>query len=213
VVATGFGDFHRIRRMSAADDAAKRDAHLIERTLTSEVVHAGIFFDVKRDSVALPGGGEALREYILHPGAVMVVPIADDGRLVMERQYRHAVGRVLLEFPAGKLDPGEAALDCGVRELAEETGYRASEWARAGILHNAVGYSNEGIEIWFARGLTAGAVSPDVGEHIEVVLVDEDELDRAVHAGDVTDAKTLVGLMWLKNWRAGRWPLQWSSAR
>ncbi len=93
----------------------------------------------------------------MHPGAVMVVPLLDDGRLVMERQYRYPMARVLLEFPAGKIDPGESPFACALRELAEETGYRAREWARAGVLHNAVAYSTEGIEIWFARGLSAGA--------------------------------------------------------
>ena len=86
----------------------------------------------------------------------MIVALADDGRLVVERQYRYPMARVMLEFPAGKLDAGEPPLACAVRELAEETGYRAAEWARAGILHNAIAYSTEGIEVWFARGLVPG---------------------------------------------------------
>ncbi len=185
------------------------DEHLIERQARGEQVFHGRLLDVRRDTVLLPDGAQATREYIVHPGAVMVVPLLDDGRLLMERQFRYPVGQVLLEFPAGKLDPGERVQTCAQRELAEETGYRAREWARAGVLHNAPAYANEVIEIWFARGLQAGARSLDVGEFIEVLPLDEAELDAAAGRGEVTDAKTLVGLLWLQKWRAGRWPLQW----
>jgi ADP-ribose pyrophosphatase len=188
-----------------ADD----DRHLIERTVASEQVWSGRFLDVRRDTVALPDGQHVTREYIVHPGAVMMVPILDDGRLVMERQHRYPMGRVMLEFPAGKLDAGEPPFDCAVRELAEETGFRAREWARAGILHNAIAYSNEGIEIWFARGLQAGAAQLDAEEFLEVVIVSEPHLDTLVARGEVTDAKTLIGLLWLQKWRSGLWPLHW----
>jgi len=134
-----------------------------------------------------------------------------DGRLVMERQYRYPMGRVMLEFPAGKIDTGEAPFACAVRELAEETGYRAAEWARAGILHNAIAYSTEGIEIWFARGLVAGAAKPDAGEFLETVLHTPAELDAMAGSGEVTDAKTLIGLLWLQKWQAGQWPLVWQT--
>ncbi len=187
------------------------DAHLRESTLDSQQVYQGRFLDVRQDRVRLPDAGEATREYIRHPGAVMVVPLLDDGRLVMERQWRYPLGRVMLEFPAGKLDAGEAPLACGVRELAEETGYRAREWARGGVIHNAIAYSNEAIEIWFARGLAAGPASLDAGEFLEVLLLSEAELAGAARRGEVTDAKTLIGLAWLQNWRAGTWPLEWAS--
>ncbi len=185
------------------------DDHLTEHRLSTELIHDGLFFSLHRDRVRMPNGAEALREYIVHPGAVMMVPIADDGRLVMERQFRYPMHRVMLEFPAGKLDRGEAPFDCAVRELAEETGYTAREWARAGVLHNAIAYSTEGIEVWFARGLIAGSERLDAGEHLDVVLLTEAELERAARDGAVTDAKTLTGLLWLQNWRAGRWPLRW----
>ena len=133
------------------------EAHLREEQVSGQQVFSGRLLDVRCDTVRLPNGHLATREYIVHPGAVMVVPILDDGRLVVERQYRYPLGRVMLEFPAGKLEHREPPLNCAVRELAEETGYRASEWARAGVLHNAIAYSSEGIEVWFARGLTAGA--------------------------------------------------------
>ena len=121
------------------------DAHLKETLVRAEQAWHGRFLDVRRDTVALPDGKQATREYIKHPGAVMVVPLLPDGRVLMERQFRHPMQRVMLEFPAGKIDPGEAPFTCAVRELAEETGYRAAEWARAGILHNAIAYSTEGI--------------------------------------------------------------------
>lgn len=186
--------------------------HLVERLLDSEQVFQGHFLDVRRDRVALPDGGIATREYIRHPGAVMVVPLLEDGRLLMERQYRHPMRRVMLEFPAGKLDAGEDPLACGRRELLEETGYSAAEWAYAGVLHNAIAYSDEGIHIFFARGLTRGSQQLDEGEFLELVTHSVDDLDRLAAAGELTDAKTLIGLLWLQRWRQGAWPLDWRRA-
>ena len=188
------------------------DAHLVEHRIDSEVRLSGGFLTVLRDRVRLPDGATATREYIRHPGAVAVVPILDDGRLVLVRQYRHPVGRVLLEWPAGKLDGGEPVLACAVRELREETGYRAREWARAGVFHNACAYSDEGIEIWFARGLVEGAASLDAGEFVEVRLLDADALQALVLSGEVTDMKTVLGLLWLQRWRCGGWSADWQPA-
>jgi ADP-ribose pyrophosphatase len=185
------------------------DAHLREDVVQSTQVYRGAFLDVRRDEVRLPDGSTATREYIVHPGAVMIVPVLDDGRLVVERQWRYPLARTMLEFPAGKLEVGEPPLTCAVRELAEETGYRAAEWARAGILHNAIAYSNEGIEVWFARGLTPGARHLDAGEFLDVAIASVEELDALARSGELTDAKTLIGLLWLQNWRAGRWMLEW----
>ena len=186
------------------------DAQLREETLVSDQVYRGAFLDVRRDQIRLPDGGTAQREYIVHPGAVMIVPVLDDGRLVIERQWRYPLSRVMTEFPAGKLEDGEPPLECAIRELIEETGYRAAEWARAGILHNAIAYSNEGIEVWFARGLTPGPRSLDAGEFLEVDSASQAELEELAMRGELTDAKTLIGLLWLQNWRAGRWALQWA---
>jgi len=185
------------------------DSHLIETMVAQATAYRGKFLDVRRDTVRLPDGHETAREYIVHPGAVVVIPLLDDGRLLLERQFRYPMGRVMLEFPAGKIDPGEDPLVCAVRELAEETGYRAAEWARAGILHNAIAYSTEGIEIWFARGLQAGQAQLDHGEFLELTTASEAELDALAQSGELTDAKTLIGLLWLKQWRAGLWPLEW----
>jgi ADP-ribose pyrophosphatase len=189
------------------------DRHLVERLVDAERVWQGGFLDVRRDTVVLPDGATATREYIVHPGAVMVVPILDDGRLLLERQFRYPMRRVMLEFPAGKKDAGEvSSLATAVRELAEETGYHALEWAHAGILHNAIAYSDEGIEIWFARGLVAGERRLDDGEFIELVSHTEAELDLLAAQGALTDAKTLIGLLWLQKARAGAWPLPWRAA-
>ncbi len=187
-------------------------SHLRETTLDSEQVWKGRLLDVRRDRVSLPDGSTGHREYIVHPGAVMVVAMFDDGRLIVERQWRHPIGKALLEFPAGKLEAGEPVIACAVRELYEETGYRAAEWARAGITHNAIAYATEAIEIWFARGLEAGERKLDAGEFLDVLEASADELEAAARDGELTDAKTLIGLLWLRQWREGRWPLEWRAA-
>lgn len=192
--------------------AEQDDKHLRETLVRGEQVFQGQFLDVRRDVVALPDGQHATREYIVHPGAVMVVPLLADGRLVMERQYRYPLARVMLEFPAGKIDAGEAPFVCAQRELAEETGYRAQEWARAGILHNAIAYSNEGIEIWFARGLSLGERRLDNGEFLDLAVHTAEEIDALAVRGEITDAKTLIGLLWLQKWQNGHWPLRWQAA-
>jgi ADP-ribose pyrophosphatase len=200
-------------RKSAPSGANVPDAgaspELIETFVSGEQVFKGALLDVRRDVVAMPDGSRATREYIVHPGAVVVVPLLDDGRLVMERQFRYPVGRVMLEFPAGKLDAGEAPLVCARRELIEETGYRASEWAFAGTMHNAMAYCTEVLHILFARGLSAGERALDAGELIELAFLHEAELDAAAVRGELTDAKSLISLMWLQKWRGGAWPLQW----
>jgi len=189
------------------------DDHLIERaTGASTLLHRG-WIELRRDEVTLPDGGRATREYLRHGGAVAVVPLLDgDGsapRLVLVRQYRYPLARVLLEFPAGKLEPGEAQLACAKRELQEETGYLAREWAFGGEIHNAAAYSSESIWIWFARGLVPGPARPDDGEFVETVTLAQAELEALADRGELTDVKTQIGLAWLQRWQAGHRTLPW----
>lgn len=188
------------------------DLHLKEERTGSELLFEGRFLNARRDTVRLPDGRSATREYVIHPGAVVVVPLLDDGRVVLERQYRYPVEQVMIEFPAGKLDPGEDPLICGQRELIEETGYRAREWALAGAMHLAVAYSTEIIHVYFARGLEAGARQLDQGEFLDVFAARPEELLVWCRDGRVTDAKTLSCALWLQNVLSGAWPLDWQPA-
>ena len=188
------------------------DLHLLETPVATEELFHGHFLQVRRDTVRLPDGRHTPREYVIHPGAVMIVAQLDDGRLVLERQYRYAVRAVMIEFPAGKLDAGEASLACAQRELLEETGYTAREWARAGVLHPVISYSTEFIDIWFARGLTAGQRNLDIGEFLDVFTATPAELLTWCNSGEVTDAKTLTGMLWLQNVLSGAWTLEWQLA-
>ena len=197
---------------AAGKDAPACDAHLIEIPVGSEELLRGKFLHVLRDTVRLPDGHHATREYVIHPGAVMVVAQLDDGRVVLERQYRYPVKSVMLEFPAGKLDPGEASLACAQRELQEETGYTALQWARAGVLHPVISYSTEFIDIWFARGLSLGERKLDAGEFLDVFTATPAELLGWCCNGRVTDAKTLTGVLWLQNVLSGAWSLDWQAA-
>jgi ADP-ribose pyrophosphatase len=186
------------------------DSHLIEKRLSGRTLLSGGFLEVHKDEVCLPDGSHATREYIQHGGAVAVVPLLDDGRLVLVRQYRYPTGKVLLEIPAGKLDAGEAQLACAKRELREETGYVAREWAFGGEIHNAPAYSTESIWIWLARGLVPGPARPDAGEFVETVTMTLGELAAVHDRGELLDVKTQLALHWLLRAQAtGRaWPWQ-----
>lgn len=190
---------------------APADAHLVETRTGGTTLVEGGFLELRRDDVRLPDGSAATREYIHHPGAVAIVPLLDDGRLVLVRQHRYPVGKVLLEWPAGKLEPGEDQWCCAQRELLEETGYSAREWAFCGEIHNAAAYSTESIWLWFARGLVAGAAQPDQGEFVETVLHTEADLEALDLQGRLLDVKTLIGLRWLQQVRRGARVMQWQT--
>ena len=174
------------------------DDPLHESALDSERVFDGALLKVWRDRVRLPNGGESVREYVRHPGAVVVVAQLPDGSLLFERQFRYPLRRAFLELPAGKIDAGEDILVCAKRELREETGYEAAEWRHLGVMHPCIGYSDERIEIFAARGLhLAGEKTLDHNEFLEVVELSPDEARQAVWDGRITDAKTITSLFWL----------------
>jgi ADP-ribose pyrophosphatase len=177
-----------------------KEKDLTERLIAGEQVYAGKLLDVRRDRVRLPDGTEGVREYVRHPGAVMVLPLLADGRVVLERQFRYPHGREFLELPAGKLEPGEEHLATAKRELLEETGYVAAHWTRLGVIHTTVAYSDEAIELFLARGLEKRAAKLDAGEFLEVLAMPLEEAIESVRAGRITDAKTVAALLWIGRW-------------
>ena len=195
-----------------AFDLPASDAHLREHATHSTPLASGDFLKLVRDDVRLPSGLQATREYLLHPGAVMVIALLDDGRVLLERQYRHPVGHALFELPAGKLDAGEDVLVCAARELREETGCSANHWAVAARMHPCIGYANEVIHIVFAKGITQGEQSLDEGELLDVCAATPEQLMAMVADGRITDGKTLSGLLWLQNVLNGAWPLTWTNS-
>ncbi len=170
-------------------------AHLVETRVESEVVFDGKLLHVRRDTVRLPDGRLGTREYIVHPGAVLIVPVLADGRLVVERQYRYPLGRTLIEFPAGKLDPGETPLATAQRELREEAGYTATRWQPLGRIHSVVSYSTEAIEFFVAEGLSHVGAQLDDGEFLEIGTMGVDEMLAALDRDEITDAKTVAALL------------------
>ncbi|HUJ86102.1 MAG TPA: NUDIX hydrolase [Burkholderiales bacterium] len=174
---------------------------LTERRLRGEEVFAGRLLRVQRDAVRLPDGSEGVREYIRHPGAVAVVALFDDRRVLLERQYRYPHRREFIELPAGKREAGEPPLDTAQRELLEETGYTAREWRHLGVIHTAIAYTDEGIEMYLARGLEKRAAKLEAGEFLEVLTPGFDEAVAMIRDGRITDAKTVAGLLWVQTFR------------
>ncbi len=179
------------------DGKPSGDMHLLETRIASEDVFDGKLLHVKRDTVRLPDGKTATREYIAHPGAVMIIPRLPDGKLLMERQFRYPLARVFIEFPAGKIDPGEDPATTAARELLEETGYTAERWSHIGTLHPLITYSTERIEIYTADALTFIGAKLDAGEFIEVLSATLEEALTWIDRGELTDVKTMLGLLLL----------------
>ena len=179
--------------VQAEEDA--RDLGIHEQVIAEETAWTGRIINVDRLQVKLPDGREAMRDVVRHPGAVAIVALTDDGRICLVRQYRTALGRVTVEIPAGKLDPGEDPMDCAVRELQEETGMKAERMAFLTTIATSVGFCDELIHIYMATGLTFAKSSPDADEFINVDLVDLGEFIDAVLDGKVEDAKTVVGAL------------------
>lgn len=181
------------------------DSHLKEVRLDGETVYDGKFLKVSRDRIQLPDGTISYREYMRHPGAVVILPLLDDGRVLLERQFRYPNDQVFIEFPAGKIDPGEEHLACARRELEEETGYTATDWRFVCTIHNAIAYSDEHLEIFLARGLSAGTPKLDAGEFLETFTTTVPELLEMVRRGEITDVKTIIGAFWLEKITTGAW--------
>jgi ADP-ribose pyrophosphatase len=167
-----------------------------EVRVSGEEVYRGGFLRLYRDVVRLPDGTQSVREYIRHPGAVLILPLLPGARVLLERQFRYPHGRAFIELPAGKKEAGEAPLETAKRELLEETGYVAREWARLGIIHNAIAYSDEGIELFVAQGLEQRTARLDAGEFLEVFEASLEEAVAMVRDGRITDAKTVAALLW-----------------
>ena len=177
------------------------DPKLVETRVRKNTVYKGKMVDWCCDDVRLPDGGAATREYMDHPGAVGVVPVLDNGDIVLVRQYRYPVGEVTLELPAGKLDRGEDALSCVKRELAEETGYTAKSVTPLLDYWPTPAFANELLRMFVAEGLTGGKMNPDADEFIEKVEMPLEEALALCKSGRVKDSKTLVALMAYKLWR------------
>ncbi|CUH94046.1 hypothetical protein P22_0108 [Propionispora sp. 2/2-37] len=167
---------------------------LDEKFVKSAFVYDGCLLKVYADTVVLPNGKKARREVVRHPGAVAVVPVLGDGRIVMVRQYRYPVDGTLLEIPAGKLDPGESPDHCVLRELSEETGYIAGITRKLTAIHTAPGFSDELIHIYLAENLEMTRQHTDEDEFINVEIYTKEELRDMISRGLITDAKTIVGL-------------------
>lgn len=172
----------------------KDDSSLIERCVSSTTLVKGRMLTAKHDEISLPNGSAAFREYVLHPGAVLIVPLLPNGNVVLERQFRYPLRQVFVELPAGKIEPGEDVLVTGKRELFEETGYTASNWMSLGLQHPCIGYSNEVIHMFLATNLTAGESALDEGEFLEVFELPFDECLEMVQRGEITDSKTIAAL-------------------
>jgi ADP-ribose pyrophosphatase len=193
---------------SHTQSAMNPDDDLTETCVSSLEIENTKFLKVKRDRVLLPSGHQSEREYIIHPGAVLIIPLLDNGSLVLERQFRYPLRQVFIELPAGKIDPNEDPLVTGQRELLEETGYVASEWISLASQHPCIGYSDEIIHVYLARGLTAGQHQRDADEALQVFEASLPECLGMIQRGEITDGKTIIALFWLEKYLQGSWPAQ-----
>jgi ADP-ribose pyrophosphatase len=185
------------------EDLPAGDQHLREVRISGEDIYGGIFLHMKRDQVLLPDGQEAVREYLTHPGAVAIVALLDDGRVLLERQYRYPIAKACIEIPAGKIDPGEDYLSCAKRELEEETGYTAKKWSYIRRIHPVISYSTELIDIYLAEDLIPGNSKLDDEEFLDVFAAPLEQLIKWVEEGEITDVKTTISTYWLDRYRRG----------
>lgn len=181
---------------------------LAEHCRTSEIVFSGNLLTVYRDEVILPNDRPGSREYIKHPGAVVVIPWLENDRIILERQYRYPLRQEFLELPAGKLNPDEDPFAAIKRELREETGYIAQQWNFLGKIHPCIGYANEEMRLYLAQQLTLTQSDLDDDELLEITEMTLDDALKAIRSGLITDAKTIIGLFWAEKWANGVWSLQ-----
>ena len=184
-------------------DLPTGDQHLREDRISGEDIYGGIFLHMKRDKILLPDGQEAVREYLTHPGAVAIVAILDDRRVLLERQYRYPIAKACIEIPAGKLEIGEDHLLCAKRELEEETGYTAKKWSYIRRIHPVISYSTELIDIYLAEDLVPGKSKLDDEEFLDVFAAPLEQLITWVEEGEITDVKTTISTYWLDRYRRG----------
>ena len=176
----------------ATDLTKLEDAHLAETFVSGEDVFKGNLLHVVRDTIRLPNGRAGIREYIKHPGAACIVAEFEDGKLLLERQYRYPMGKVMIEFPAGKLDRGENPLVAAQRELKEETGYWARSWHTLGHMHPLIAYADEIIHLFHANGLVQGDARLDQDEFLELFAATPDEITAMIADNRISDGKTIV---------------------
>ncbi|MDN5752432.1 MAG: NUDIX hydrolase [Nitrosospira sp.] len=184
---------------------SKPPLDLTEKTISSRNVFDGDLLHVRADQARLPDGKVRVREYITHPGAVVIIPLLDNGELVLERQHRYPLHRDFYELPAGKIDSGEDPLLCAQRELLEETGYTAESWRHITTLHPCIGYSDEKLIYYLAKGLTFEGAALDEGEHLEAFTLTLITALEWVKTGKITDNKTVSGLFWAEKVLCGDW--------
>ena len=175
-----------------------------EKPISSKTVYAGRLLTVKEDEVELPNGGNARREYVVHPGAVLIIPLIDEHTLLLEHQYRYPVRRHFLELPAGKIERNEPPEQTARRELLEETGYVAQDWRFLTTLYPCIGYSDERIDLFLARGLTFEGHPGEDDEFIETVTMSIDAALERILAREITDLKTMLGVFWADRLRQAR---------
>ena len=181
---------------------------LTEHKLDSQEVYSGRLLHVHRDEVRLPDGKTSVREYITHPGAVVIIAIADNGELILERQHRYPLHRDFIELPAGKIDAGEETVACAQRELLEETGYTARDWEYVTTVYPCIGYTDERLVYYLARGLTYSGHQPDEDEFLEIFQLSFECAMEMIKSNEICEVKTVVGLFWLEKILKGEWNTQ-----
>jgi ADP-ribose pyrophosphatase len=193
-MSESFPDIPTYTELSVGDD------HLKETQINSKEVYRGYYLKLIQDRVLLPDGKEAGREYLIHPGAVAIIPLLPDGRILLERQYRYPLHQSFIEIPAGKLDVGEDSLTCAKRELEEETGFIAKEWVFLGKIHPIISHSTEFIDIYLAKDLTFTRQHLDEGEFLDIFGAELKEIETLIKESLITDVKTIIGTYWIKDY-------------